>query len=199
MIVSIFDSPIFSKIEHVTWKDIKQSLLDLKFKKYIRNWFEKASSEQIHQVYSFLKDNDDDSKELISELPLISFNGHYRSFNEVVNNSFYIFIDNTYEGIREILVKMGYCCSDENISNEGSLIKVDNYYDKKICGRILSAKEHQYNQLTVEERVSLFKCIYSIALRYQKNSSGYLDSIRKWKIFKSRDGHYQNLSLLACY
>ena len=196
LIVSIFDSPIFSKIEHVTWKDIKQSLLDLKFKKYIRNWFEKASSEQIHQVYSFLKDNDDDSKELISELPLISFNGHYRSFNEVVNNSFYIFIDNTYEGIREILVKMGYCCSDENISNEGSLIKVDNYYDKKICGRILSAKEHQYNQLTVEERVSLFKCIYSIALRYQKNSSGYLDSIRKWKIFKSRDGHYQNLSLL---
>ena len=196
--ISVLYSPIFTKIKHYSWEDVEQRLLESERKKYIRNWFENATEEQIRLIYSFLKGKQNSSnltKELLLELPIISFNGRFRAYDEIINNPYYILINNTYVQIKETLIKMGFCCSDDNISSEDSLISVDNYHDKRICLRILSAKKHQYDKLSVTERVGLFKCIYPIALRYQKSSTDLLQ-LSQWRIFKSSDGNYQEVSSL---
>ena len=169
---------IFDAIEHIA--DVTKELLDLKNKKYFRNWMQNAEDSEREAIYEWLIRRN--NIELIKCLPLFKFNGKYRSFDETKTTSF-LFIKANLLPVVSILKKLKFVCYDGDISKsklyepylENNLLKG---YDDTIIKSIIERSSMFYQLLSAEEKTKLYNTISTLC-----NKKTINDQVASWKLF----------------
>ena len=188
---SILESPIFTGIYHVN--SVNESL-KLKDIKYIRNWISLADETQLAKAYEWIKKHGDE--ELIKGLPIFTFNGKYRSISEIEGAPQFLFLDSSLLGIKDILKKIGFVCSDNAIQSHA--LYESSLKDKILKGvlsqsisAIISRSQSNEDKLTSEDKVILYQAISS------KCSSDKLKTaLSTWKLFRNSDNQPCQLSIM---
>ena len=181
--VSVLAKPIFDLITRVD--DVKVFLAKEDNLKYIREWIRTESPEHRAKAYQWvIKQGDLD---LVKRLPLFAFEGRYRSLNEVDESESFLFLDSAFNGIRSILSKIGFICTDQDIQSHPlypSFLKealLAGNRSKQIH-RIIVRSQKRVAILTPEEKVQLYK---SVSEKCHTDNSKLECS--QWKLFCNSD------------
>lgn len=188
---SILESPIFTGILHV---NSVNEYLKSKDIKYIRNWISSADETQKVKTYEWIKKHGDE--DLIMQLPIFSFNGKFRSISEIDGATQFLFLDSSLIGIKDILEKIGFVCSDNAIQSHA--LYESSLKDKILKGvlsqsisTIISRSQSNEDKLTAEDKIILYQTISS------KCSSDKLKTaLNTWKLFKNSDNQPCQLSVM---
>jgi hypothetical protein len=106
---TILKKKIFEHIEHIELDDILEKLID---NEYLIDWYITVSEEKKVDFHKWLIKNDSVSKEIINSLPTFQFGDNFISRNEIDIKTNYIILTEKLVPIKDILLKLGYQCTD---------------------------------------------------------------------------------------
>ena len=184
------DSDILSKdifkIQKFTTKAVVDSLasnID-----GLNNWIEQTSKEEREKFFSWIATTDEASP-LMPKIKLFTFGGDWKSLDEIQGNKSYVVLSETTNPIKDVLVEMGFICSDDIIENHLLADLITQSDDKDLFDEI---NNRNVQSLNFEHRLLLFQQ----ASRFKGIGPSTLQS---WKIFQNQDNCFMPLSLLCAY
>lgn len=152
---SILDKKIFDGIEKLGFDDVIELINN---NEAIKGWFVAASDEKKNLLYEWIDDNNilsrkDNLREFVSNLPLFSYNGEYKSRKEIdsVKN---IITTNHISPVKEILIELGIGCSDNILEETHPLYDFIETQDEETIFNTI--KESDFSKLDSVKRTALF-------------------------------------------
>lgn len=189
----------FKKIEYIESNEVIRELSTASNLKYIRHWFDTASSEKREAAFSWIMKKYSESSTttryyLYENMPVVLVGGHYRTLNEIKNNSNIVLANHIFNSINETLTKLRFVCS-ENVSNHSivSFVTSQNTW-KDYCKNIFTVIESRTsidNILDVDSKYILFTHFSSKDIMA---SIGLVDSeLSHWRLFTNANGDIRPL------
>lgn len=139
----------------------------------IINWFNKATEEQKNKLFKWIKEKNSITREnllnsFVSSLPLFMVGDNFISLNKVKESN-YIILSEYVSPIKDILIKLGFVCTDNLLEDNHPLsIFIKPEDSQSVYERI---KECDLSTLNSTERHSLFHIIMDIGEEQLKEIS----------------------------
>lgn len=195
----ILSNKIFEKITRVDWSYLECRLIERDCKSFGK-WYNSATQDQQEQFMHWLVENKDQFSDtdiyenIINELPLFHFDGLAKSKKDIQCSDRCIITTSHIAGIKNILNKLGFDCSD-NVFDESHPLwnYVSGIDEKALFDKItLAYKKLDGENLTGDEVLSLF-----IAL---KDFRGIGEkSLTTIGLFHNNNGEYMPLEDMIPY
>ncbi|MBQ9254932.1 MAG: ATP-binding protein [Clostridia bacterium] len=188
----ILKESIFEYVELLGFKDVIKSITD---NSMFNAWYISASIEQKNKLYKWIENNNiytykDDLKTFVSNLPLFQFGEDYKTLNEVKSAN-YIITTEHINKIKNILIKLGFICSDNVFDKEHSLYKyISLPEDKELFNAI---KGCEFSELDAEER----KCLFLTLTDFREIGDTKLK--KEIALFKNIKGEFKPLGDMIRY
>lgn len=154
----------------------------------IQSWVSRASEKQRNKFFEWFISNEK-LLPLITKIPSFKYGDEWVSFNSVLATNNRIITTEKFAPIVDILSKLGFACSDNNLSNHPLKSKLPVQGEKGIFSKIESS---DLSNLNFTERLSLFNCAKTL------ESIGD-ETVEKWPIFKNALGTLTPLNNLFAY
>lgn len=136
----ILDNGIFELIEKININDVVPYLVDSEI---INNWYVSATQQERDDFLGWLENNEEKCEEVIKSVPIIKFGDEFQSCNFVADNSYYIFLKDSYVPVKQILGKLGIRCSDEIISSDNF---IHSYLPNQTSNDLYELINHQFKE-----------------------------------------------------
>lgn len=152
---------IFNEIEKIEFSDLIDRLIDCTL---LTQWFETASEDDREKLYKWINENNinDHSAhlcQLVSHLPLFTFSAKTKTIAEIEENGDVIITEDIIP-IKDLLIKIGFSCSDNEITEQHLLYKfIKKQEASELFNRISQA---DFSILESAERKALFLGLKSI-------------------------------------
>ncbi len=177
--VGILEKSIF-KIERTSSADIAKILQSKPDQ--ILSWITSATEKERNNFYMWLTENED-TIGLIPNIPSILFGNQWVSYHSAINTSGTVIITEKTLGIKDILIQLGYLCSDTVLEQHPLKDYLQKQDEKVLFSSITSSNTAA---LTYTSRLRLFNAT--------KQFEGIGDdTLKKWSLFKNAQGEYTPL------
>ena len=183
----INNTKLFSDVEIIKGTDVVPYLRNSAL---INGWITTADAEKKQLFLKWLAKNIADDTDIANMLPIFTFHEEMLSVNQLSENgreNYIICTDNVIE-IKDLLIKLGFCCSIESITNHPLVEYLNVISEEKIFEKV---KEKTIdNNLTPEEKRRLL-----FGLKTFKNVDDA--KVKSLLLLKNKLGEYRPISLLC--
>lgn len=154
----------------------------------LSEWIQTCSDTQRINFYNWLV-SDEKLKTLLSSVPMFVFGEQWKSMNQISANDKCLILTEKITPIKDILVKLGFVISNDNLENHPlcSYIKPQN--EKSLFQKI---QEVDISGLAYQERLTLFL----VCANFDEVGKG---TLRKWPIFKNQNNEFVPLLNMFTY
>lgn len=191
---SILKKKIFNSVKSYGIGDILNAITNSQL---FNQWYISTTDAQRLKFGAWIKwiDEKDGGKilqpgclqKLVSYLPLLQYSSVNKSFNDIEGSECIVSTRHILP-IKDILVKLGFKCSDNAINSSHPLYKFIKIQDEESIW--LKIKERDFSVLSLEERIALFKAL--------EDFDGVGEAkLKEIALFKNRNGEYRTLGSMA--
>lgn len=154
----------------------------------IRTWITSASKDERNSFWKWLTKSEE-TISLIPDIPSLFLDNTWVPFSTAINDNNVVLTTGNTLVIKDILIKLGFKCTDTVIENHPLKDYLGKQDDKKLYEAIISSN---IALLSYDERLRLFHAT--------KEFEGIGDDTRKkWPIFKNAQGDFKPLSEMCAY
>ena len=186
---TILSKAIFNQIAHFEIEDVLKAITN---NADFNKWFISATDLQKEAFKEWIKDkNKVQHKEnickLIANLPLLLFKGEYKSTKEIESSNYVITTDRI-QPIKDILVKLGFICSDNVVNQDFQFGDYLITQDEEDLWK--SIKGCDFSNLSINERQTIFSALIDF--------EGVGDAkLKEIALFKNLNGDFTALKDMA--
>lgn len=190
-------SNIFSGIEHLQTSNVVERILDKKNRISILRYWLSISKELRFLVLNHIANMPGNRKNLddqIADIPAFTSMGRLYSFNKLLTSRNIILRTETIKGIEEILLKLGFEITDEDISTHAFQHKLQEQlkaYSIYLFSIIAKKTKTDAHKLSEQEKSSLFTHFASNKISIKN------EDLNAWEIFSNQNGRIMPISELT--
>ena len=190
-------SNIFSGIEHLQTSNVVERILDKKSRISILRYWLSISKELRFLVLNHIANMSGNRKNLddqIADIPAFTSKGRLYSFNKLLTSRNIILRTETIKGIEEILLKLGFEITDEDISTHAFQHKLQEQlkaYSIYLFSIIAKKTKTDAHKLSEQEKSSLFTHFASNKISIKN------EDLNAWEIFSNQNGRIMPISELT--
>lgn len=145
----------------------------------LSEWFQTCSDTQRTDFYNWMI-SDDKLKTLLQSVPMFMFGKQWKTINQISINDKYIILTEKIAPIKDILIKLGFFISNENLKKHPLHSYIPAQDEKTIFYKI---QESDIYCLSFHERLNLFQGCADF------DEVGK-ETLRKWPIFRNQDNEF---------
>lgn len=145
----------------------------------LSEWVQTCSDTQRSDFYNWLV-SDEKLKTLLSSVPMFVFGEQWKSMNQISANDKYLILTEKIAPIKDILVKLGFIISNDNLESHPLCSYIKHQNEKSIFQQI---QKVDICGLTFQERLTLF-------LGCANFDEVGKETLKKWPIFKNQNNEF---------
>ena len=154
----------------------------------LSEWVQTCSDTQRSDFYNWLV-SDEKMKTLLSSVPMFVFGEQWKSMNQISVNDKYLILTEKIAPIKDILVKLGFIISNDNLESHPLCSYIKHQNEKSIFQQI---QKVDICGLTFQERLTLF-------LGCANFDEVGKETLKKWPIFKNQNNEFIPLLNMFAY
>lgn len=154
----------------------------------LSEWIQTCSDTQRIDTYNWLV-SDEKLKTLLLSVPMFVFGEQWKSMNQISVNDKCLILTEKITPIKDILVKLGFIISNDNLENHPLCSYINPQDEKSIFQKI---QEVDISGLSYQERLTLFL----VCANFDEVGK---ETLRKWPIFKNQNNEFVPLLNMFTY
>ena len=154
----------------------------------LSEWIQTCSDTQRISIFNWLV-SDEKLETLLSSVPMFVFGEQWKSMNQISANDKCLILTEKITPIKDILVKLGFIISNDNLENHPLCSYIKPQDEKSLFQKI---QEVDISGLTYQERLTLFL----VCANFDEVGKG---TLRKWPIFKNQNNEFVPLLNMFTY
>ena len=145
----------------------------------LADWIQTCSETQRINFYNWIV-SEEKLKTLLSSVPVFMFGNQWKTLNQISVKDKYLFLTEKIAPIKDILVKLGFCISNDLLENHPLHLYIQPQDEKSIFVKI---QESNIENLSFEERFNLFQSC-------TKLDEVGKETLRKWAVFRNQNNEF---------